>query len=323
MSWIVEEGIGEHRALHLRNGAIVAARVEWPGQLAAGLVADARLVSRAAGSPRGTVRFDSGEDALVDRLPADASEGAPLRVEVTGSAIGQRGRRKLAHARPTQASCRPAPTLAECLRGEGHTVRIATRPDADGWDELWAEAATGTLPFTGGELVCTPTPAMTLIDIDGTLAPRALALAAVPAIATALDRLDISGSIGIDFPTLPEKADRKAVDAVLAQALAHRPVERTAINGFGFVQIVARLERPSLLHRVAMDRSGAAARLLARRTERVAGPGALLLTAPPVVRAAFAPEWESELARRTGRTIHWREDPDLAWHGGFAQAVAS
>lgn len=323
MNWIVEEGIGEHRALRLRNGAITAARVEWPGQLAAGLVADARLVSRAAGSPRGTVRFDSGEEALVDRLPASASEGARLRVEVTRSAIGEAGRRKLAQARPTEAECRPAPTLAERLRDEGHMVRVATRPDADGWDELWAEAATGALPFPGGELVCTPTPAMTLIDIDGTLPPRALALAAVPAIAAAFDRLDLAGSIGIDFPTLSEKADRKAVDAALAQALAHRPAERTAINGFGFVQVVTRLERPSLLHRIAMDRAGAAARLLARRAERVAGPGALLLTAPPAMHAAFPAEWEADLARRTGRTIHWREDPGLAWHGGFAQAVAS
>ena len=319
--WLVEQGIGEHRAIRLAGGTIDAALVDWPGPLAAGQVADAVLIARSAGSPRGTVRFDGGEEALADRLPQDASEGAALRMEVTRAALGEKGRRKLAQARPSTAPPCPAPTLTEQLRRNGHTVSIVHQFPGCDWDELHAEARTGELAFAGGQLIVSPTPAMTLIDIDGALPPRALALAAVPALSAAIARLGLAGSIGIDFPTLPDKADRRAVDDALAAALAGWPHERTAMNGFGFVQLVARLDRPSLVQRIAADRPGAAARLLLRRAERIAEPGALLLTAHPAVHAAIQPAWEAELARRSGRTIRRRDDPALALAGGFAQAV--
>lgn len=318
--WLVEEGIGESRAILIEGNAIAAARIDWPGALVAGQVEDAKLVSRSAGSSRGTVRFANGEEALADRLPKAASEGAAIRLIVTRASIGEAGRTKLAQARPTTEAPR-APTLAEALALEGHTARVVRRFPVEGWDDLLDEAFTREIAFDGGSLLLSPTPAMTLIDVDGHLSPARLALAAVPAIAAALRRFDIGGSVGIDFPTLEAKADRRAVDEALDEALAPWPHERTAMNGFGFVQLVARLSRPSLLQRAARNRTGMAARRLLRRAEGVTEPGALLLTCHPAIRAKLKEDWLAELARRTGREIRVESDPALALEAGFAQAV--
>ena len=320
--WLVENGIGEQRAILLAHDSIAAARLHWPGGLTAGQVEDAQLVARAAGSARGTARFASGEETLVAKLPRDASEGRTLRLEVTRAAIGEPGRIKLAQARPSDKPPCPAPDLVAMLESEGHTARPVRRFPAGLWEELAAEAFARTVAFDGGSLHLSPTPAMTLIDIDGTLPPRALCLAAVPAIAAALQRFDIGGSVGIDFPTLSEKADRKAVDTALEEALANRAQERTAMNGFGFVQIVSRSQHPSILQRIARDPAGAAARLLLRQGERIDDPGAILLTCHSAVKARLGEAWLAELARRTGREIRVAIDPALALEAGFAQAVA-
>ncbi len=314
--WLVEHGIGESRALLIDGSKVLAARLHWPGELAAGFVEDAVLVARSKGGARGRARFASGEEALVDRLPKDASEGATIRLEVTRPRMAEVGRQKLAQARPTDEPLRPAPNLEQQTGG-----KVVRHFPAGLWEEVWQAASQGTVDFAGGSLLFSVTPAMTLIDIDGEGSPRELALAAIPALANCLRQFDLGGSIGIDFPTISDKAGRKAVDEALSAALAEWPHERTAMNGFGFVQLVARLECPSLLHRFAQSRVATCARMAMRSAELVEEPGALLLTVHPALKAKLKPGWLEELARRTGREVRIATDPALALEAGFAQAV--
>lgn len=313
MTWLIEEGIGETRQLLIEAGEVVAARLQWPGDLAAGSIHKAQLTHKAQGARRGTVTLENGREALVDQLPKTLTQGASGTVRCVRAEIAERGRFKLPQTRWVEGNEPPPPPPAS------QTTR---RFDAGHWEEVWHAASSGSIAFSGGEILCAVTPGMTVIDIDGTLPPRELALAAVPAIAKALRWFDMGGNIGIDFPSLEAKSDRRVVDEALAQALSDWPHERTAMNGFGFVQLVARLEGPSLLHRFATSRVGMCARYALRVAERAEGIGpVLLLSIHPALKAKLKPEWVEELAKRTGREVRIEVNPALALEAPQAQIV--
>jgi hypothetical protein len=313
--WLIEEGIGETRALLVAGERVLAARLMWPGERAAGTHCTGKLASKLKGSRRGVAVLDDGSEALVDHLPQAATEGQMLDLVITRAAIAERGRLKRAQARVAGAD---APTSVAPFVG-GRTVR---RFPAGLWEEVWHAASSASIAFPGGEIIISVTPAMTVIDIDGIGTARDLALAAVPVIAQAIGWFDIGGNIGIDFPTIVSKDDRRIVDRALGIALDEWAHERTAMNGFGFVQLVARLEGPSLLHRFATARLGASARMALRRAELAEGTGrALVLTAHPGLKTKLREPWLDELARRSGREIRLDFDPGLAIEAAHAQFV--
>ena len=318
MNWLIEEGIGETRALLVEGERVLAAKLMWPSELAAGARTTGRLTAKLKGTRRGVALLEGGTEALVDHLPPQVTEGQNLDLVITRAALAERGRLKRAQARVAGADA-PSPASGW---PEGRVVR---RFPAVLWDDVWHAASSGSIAFPNGEILVSVTPAMTVIDIDGVGGPREVALAAVPAIAQALAWFDLGGSIGIDFPTLQTREDRRAVDAALDAALADWPHERTAMNGFGFVQIVARLTGPSLLHRFATARLGMAARMALRRAELAVDAGGggrvLQLAVHPALKAKLKETWLAELARRTGREVRISADPGLAIEAAHAQLV--
>ena len=303
--WLIERGIGETRAALVEDGEILEARVRRDDIIPAGAVLEAKLV---AVGPRVTVEA-AGETFLLPRGVSGVSEGRTLLVEVTREAIGGAEPWKRGLARLTTEAPHAAPHLAEGPEGA-----------IPGWDDLLEEARSGIVSFHGGELRIEPTAAMTMIDVDGWLAPPQLSQVAAWAAARAISRLDIGGSIGIDFPTLGDKQARREVDEVLDEHLP-RPSERTAINGFGFVQVVRPRPRASLIE-LAHDRAPFEARALLRRAaaER---PGAMRLVAHPAVIAVLEKHraWTDQLARQVGGEVGLRADAALPMSGGYAESA--
>ena len=306
--WIWEAGIGEERAALVDGEYILAARIVREGDAPrAGLIAPAKLVETLRKGRLGRVVLADGAEAMLQPLPPGLTEGATTNVRITREPVPERGRPKRAMAVPSDDPPAPAPTLLEELAADGVSVRTLRAHEADaleqaGWSELLEEAMTGEIAFAGGALRMTPTPAMTLFDVDGEGEPAALALAGARAAAAAIRRHGIGGSIGIDLPTLGSKTERQAVDQILAAALPE--CERTAMNGFGFVQLIRRRTRASLPELIAADPALAGALALLRRLERDPQPVA---DAPARVLAKIAPAWRAELERRTGRRIDWRD----------------
>jgi hypothetical protein len=189
-----------------------------------------------------------------------------------------------------------------------------------GWNDLIDETRTGIVTFAGGELRISPTPAMTLIDVDGYLAPDELAVLGAGEAARAIRRLDIGGSIGIDLPTSGNKSARqgaaKAIDAALPE-----PFERTAVNGFGFVQVVRQRSRASLVE-LAQDRAAFEARVLLRSAAlEQAGPKRLVAHPTVISVLEDRPDWLEALARQVGGAIGLRADANLPMSGGYAEAA--
>ena len=308
--WLYEEGIGEARAILVEDGSIREAAIELPG-LRAGAVVLARLTNVA-----GAAMLGGGIEAMVSLLPPGLSEGAAFRAEVLREAIPEQGRPKPPKVRATELPIGDGPALRQRI---GNPPPLAShgpdRFEQAGWSELLEEAASGEIFFEGGALRMSVTPAMTLFDVDGSLPPADLAEAGAAAAARAILRFGITGSIGIDLPTL--KRDQRQPAASAVDAILPQPFERTAVNGFGLLQIVRRRERPSLPELLQADPIGAAARALLRRAERHSGP--VTLHAAPALIGRIEAEWVAALQRRVGGTVTLRAEPGLAISAGHVE----
>ena len=325
--WLYEQGIGEARAALIDNDAIVEALIEVEGAgPRAGAVVEGRLIRIAIPARRGFVMLEDRTEVLVEPLPRDWTQGALVRVAITREAVAERDRVKRVKGRPApDQELADGPDLRARLMATDVAVRTLALHDPDaleaaGWSELIDHAQGGRWPFAGGELRITPTPAMTLIDVDGYSDPAALALAAATAAGEAIRAFGLAGSIGIDFPTLGGKDVRGAVAAAFDAALS-APFERTAVNGFGFLQIIRPRLRASLIEQLLADADGHAARALLRRVERDGRTGAATLVAHPRVIAVLAahPDWLDRLGRCLGGVIGLRGDAGIAMSGGYAE----
>jgi hypothetical protein len=251
--WVVEESPLADRAALIDGDNILAAHIALKGddhpQLGAVLAAKWHSPQRinVGERPAAAILTDAhGNELYLPRPPAGAGPGQTLNVEVVRERIWTPRSNKLAKARISEAALSPAPTLAESLGGDPLSPYQPDALEAAGWSELLEQAESGHVDGESVRLWLDTTEAMTLIDVDGTLPPEDLAIAGAKLAARTIARLDIGGSIGIDFPTLASKDARtKAAEAFDAAMIG--AFERTAINGYGFMQVIRPLLRPSIM----------------------------------------------------------------------------
>ncbi len=264
-----------------------------------------------------------GDTDAILQPAANLPEGALLGVEMTRAPIPEPGRWKLPIVRPDPEVApqaepgwhisdepwvlflrRLAATLDEIvcpdaqaankvrsdLGAKAPPVRIDAKAIAEADFEGLIEAAVlGEFTVEGGAISIERTRAMTVVDVDGRGDPEALNRAAAREIPRLLRLFDIGGPVGIDFLTLPDRKARGAVDAALAEACeVLGPHKRTALNGFGFAQIVRPRRGPSipeLLCGTTPGRLSLESRAIAllRQAGRSRGHGTRRMVAPPAI----------------------------------------
>ena len=174
--WLIERGIGESRTVRIVDGEIAEARILLDGIEQA----RTRLAARLKATRPRAIAEAQGQEYLLPKGAPGVPEGAELVIEVTREAIPGTEPWKRPLARVTAEAAGAEPTI---------DAEVIPFPTADGqlaksgWDDVIDEARSGMVRFSGGELRISPTPAMSLIDVDGYLPPRELALTGATAAA--------------------------------------------------------------------------------------------------------------------------------------------
>jgi hypothetical protein len=278
-----DAGPGEIRAGLVEDGLLTEFRIirqrRQKALYAAGEHYTARIISNLGGG-KALVTLGGDVEALLENAPKQP-EGALLAVEMTRASVPEPGRWKRAQVRPApDVAPQPEPSwhfgdepwvlflrralprvdqiicadpiMASDIRTDYPEISIPIMIDSNritdaDFDSMIEATIRGEFPIENGALSIERTRAMTMIDIDGSGDPLALNLASALEIPRLLRLLDIGGQIGIDFLSLPDRKARLAVDTALAESCAVLgPHERTALNGFGFAQIIRPRAGPSI-----------------------------------------------------------------------------
>ncbi len=319
--WLYEEGIGENRAALIDKGIITKIRIERNfGPFIGprfGDIKEAKLLKKHKSG--GFILLNSDEEAVLKKWPAGYSEGQSLFVQIVRERIWERTRVKPAIAEYIDGNTpQNAPSLRDNINSSNITVKTCLPYQGDtlsdhGWYEACEQAERGLYDFANGSLIIDQSAAMTMIDVDGDDDAVILSQQAAKACADVITLFDLQGMVGIDFPTIEKKEERHKVATIFDQSM-ERPCERTAINGFGFMQIVMKNKWPSLLAILGHDKILNVALDILRRAELTCNhpetvSGEMSIIAHPHIIAALRQyDWLNQLSQRTGRNWTLIED---------------
>lgn len=297
---------GEIRAVMFEAGVPVELHSFREGQVTRGTVADARIISKSAG--QAVLRLASDEDIILPNAPAEA-EGASIRVEIIREGLSEPGDIKRAVARRSDA---PRLTI-DSATWRSSLCACAERERAvdASFDDHFAIAFEGCAQRGAARIWFERTKAGLVFDVDGNGAADLINRDAAQEIARLLRLFQIGGVAIIDFVGMDSKPARLEIANVFDAASAADPrrFERTAINGYGLMQVIRPKYGPSLLDRLFGRRrvspsDETLALMLLRDASRSVGAGPRhCVTTPSLAALLGQPRWQAlvaEAARLAG-----------------------
>ncbi len=317
-----DDAPGERRAALVENGRIVEIHIQRDALWALGECGVGRIERK---TPSGTYVVTDDGQALLLRSKTKEPEGARVHFEVTREAISEPGRIKPPEIM-LRDSAPPAPLISKDALWEARLASLGpsviNASIADGFDVAMA----GQSQLGDVTISFQRTKAGLVFDIDGIGDAFAINMVAATEIARLLRLYQVGAMVLIDFVSMESKAQRtqiaEAFDA--ASVLDPRPFERTAINGYGMMQVVRARPRPSVLDqlfgtRIAALSDETQAYWLLRAVAESHGFGVRSVTARPEVATLLQSEgwaaWRAAAVRLAGADMPVVADEKATGYG--------
>jgi hypothetical protein len=316
-----DDAPGERRAAVVENGNIVEIHIQRDALWALGECGVGRIDRK---TPSGAYVVADDGSTLLLRGKTNALEGARVMFEVRREAISEPGRIK-----PPEIMLRDSavnPLIGKDALWDARLASLGqsaiTASIAEGFDV----AIAGQSQLGDVTISFQRTKAGLVFDIDGIGDAFAINMVAAREVARLLRLYQVGAMVLIDFVSMESKAQRtqiaEAFDA--ASVLDPRPFERTAMNGYGMMQVVRARPRPSVLDqlfgtRIAALSDETQAYWLLRAVAQSSGFGARTVTTRPEVATLLQSErwatWRAQAVRLAGADMQVVADEKAAGYG--------
>ena len=301
-----DDAPGERRAARVENGNIVEIYIQRDALWALGETGTGRIDRK---TPSGAyVVTDDGQELLLRSKGSDP-EGTRVTFEVTREAIAEPGRIK-----PTEIALRDSGVLPSSQKDALWDARLTSFVQpvisasiAEGFDiALSGQSQLGSVIISFQR-----TKAGLVFDVDGIGSAFDINQVAATEVARLLRLYQVGAMVMIDFVSMEAKAQRTQIAEIFDTASSSdaRPFERTAINGYGMMQVVRARPRPSVLDhlfgtRIAALSDETQAYWLLREVAQSSGFGARTVTARPDVATLLESQkwagWRTKAMRVVG-----------------------
>ena len=280
-----DDAPGERRAALVEHGNIVEVYIQRDMHWVLGEGGEGRIDRK---TPSGAyVVADDGSELLLRSKISDP-DGTLVAFEVVREAISEPGRIKLPEVKLRDTVSGDLDQKADlwarriALLGQ----KSLTAPIAEGFDiALAGQSRIGDVTISFQR-----TKAGLVFDVDGIGDAFVINGIAATEVARLLRLYQIGAMVMVDFVAMESKAQRTEIAEIFDAAAASdgRPFERTAINGFGMMQVVRARPRPSVLDhlfgtRIAALSDETQAHWLLRAVAQSSGFGVRTVSARPDV----------------------------------------